>query len=218
VKAASSRGTTTRTTASWWSGAACATAYTEPVITPETFQAVLYDPAWRAGETGDGDILLQYHTVNQVDALNGYATAGIQNHERNDGVLYSYWNLAAPGAAPLQAGRAVLFTTLVNRPDGLSASPLPPAATALAQNRPNPFNPRTNIRFTLATPGPVELSVYDLEGRVVRRLASGLYAAGVHELNWQGEDDHGAAAASGTYFYRLRADGRELTRKMTLLR
>jgi hypothetical protein len=89
-----------------------------------------------------------------------------------------------------------------------------PRAVVLA----NPFNPRTTIRFTLATPGPVELSVYDLEGRVVRRLASGLYAAVVHELNWQGEDDHGAAAASGTCFYRLRAEGRELTRKMTLLR
>jgi hypothetical protein len=80
-------------------------------------------------ETGDGDILLQYHTVNQVDALNGYATAGIQNHERNDGVLYSYWNLAAPGAAPLQAGRAVLFTSLVNRPErpvGRAAAAGPP--------------------------------------------------------------------------------------------
>ncbi len=193
-------------------------AYTEPVITPETFQAVLYDPAWRAGETGDGDILLQYHTVNQVDALNGYATAGIQNHERNDGVLYSYWNLAAPGAAPLQAGRAVLFTSLVNRPDGLSAAPLPPAATALAQNRPNPFNPRTSIRFTLATAGPIELGVYDLEGRLVRRLESGNFAAGTHEVFWQGDLQGGGGAASGTYFCRLRAGGREMTQKMTLLR
>ena len=89
-----------------------------------------------------------------------------------------------------------------------------PRAVVLA----NPFNPRTTIRFTLATPGPVELSVYDLEVRVVRWLASGLYAAGVHELNWQGDLQGGGGAASGTYFCRLRAGGREMTQKMTLLR
>ena len=112
----------------------------------------------------------------------------------------------------------MLFTSLVNRPDGLSASPLPPATTALAQNRPNPFNPRTSIRFTLATAGPIELGVYDLEGRLVRRLESGNFAACTHDATWQGDDDHGAAAASGTYFCRLRAEGQDLTRKMTLLR
>lgn len=195
-------------------------AYNDSLVTsPETFQAVLFDPAWRAGETGDGDILLQYHTVNQVDELNGYATVGIQDHERDDGVLYSYWNLAAPGAAPLQAGRAILFTTLVNRPDA-PADSLPPAtlATTLALPSPNPFNPRTTIRYTLAATGPVELGVYDLQGRLVRLLESGPLAAGAHSTVWQGDDEGGAAVASGTYFCRLRAGGSELTRKLSLLR
>ena len=121
----------------------------------ETFEAILYDPAGGGGETGDGDILLQYHTVNQVDPENGYATAGIQNAARDDGVLYTYWNLAAPGGAPLAAGRAILFTTLVNRLNAGSGVPVPGAALTLAQNQPNPFNPRTRIAFTLATPGAV---------------------------------------------------------------
>lgn len=195
-------------------------AYNDSLVTsPETFQAVLFDPAWRAGETGDGDILMQYHTVNQVDELNGYATVGIQDHERDDGVLYSYWNLAAPGAAPLAAGRAILFTTLINRPDA-PADSLPPAtlATALALPSPNPFNPRTTIRFTLAAAGAVDLGVYDLQGRLVRRLLSEAREAGEHAVVWHGDDDGGGAMASGTYFCRLRAEGREFTRKLVLLR
>lgn len=195
-------------------------AYNDSLVTsPETFQAVLYDPAWRAGETGDGDILLQYHTVNQVDELNGYATVGIQDHERDDGVLYSYWNLAAPGAAPLQAGRAILFTTLVNRPDAPADAPQPAVlSTALASAAPNPFNPRTTIGFTLAAAGPVDLDVYDVQGRLVRRLVSGSLPAGAHGVVWQGDDVGGGAVASGTYFCRLRAGGQEFTRKLTLLR
>lgn len=195
-------------------------AYNDPLVTsPETFQAVLYDPAWRAGETGDGDILMQYHTVNQVDEVNGYATVGIQDHERDDGVLYSYWNLAAPGAAPLQAGRAILFTTLVNRPDAPSGAPLPTVATTtLAPASPNPFNPRTTIGFTLATAGTVELGIYDLQGRRVRQLLSEARSAGEHAVVWHGDDDGGIAMASGTYFCWLRAEGREFTRKLALLR
>lgn len=187
-------------------------------VSVETFEAILFDPAFTAGETGDGDILLQYHTVNQVDDVNGYATVGIQNATRDDGVLYSYWNLPAPGGAPLQPGRAVRFTTLLNRPDGMAAAPVPAAAFTLAQNRPNPFNPRTRIAFTLAEPGTVSLAVFDASGRQVRRLTDGLFAAGAHEAVWQGDDEQGGAVASGTYFYRLRTAAGEQTRKMTLLR
>jgi hypothetical protein len=184
----------------------------------ETFEVILKDPAQAAGETGDGDVVIQYQTVNQVDDLNGYSTVGIQNGPRDDGVLYSYWNQAAPGGAPLVTGRAIRFTTLVNVPGGPADSPLPPAVATLAQNRPNPFNPRTSIAFTLAAPGAADLAVYDLEGRLVRRLAAGTFAAGAHTVTWQGDDEQGLAVASGTYFYRLRTDDGVLTRKLTLLR
>lgn len=78
----------------------------------ETFQAILKDPAYESGDTGDGQILLQYATVNQVDAENGYATVGIQNEDRSDGLLYTYWNQYPGGAAALTAGRAILLTTV----------------------------------------------------------------------------------------------------------
>jgi hypothetical protein len=74
----------------------------------ETFQAVLYDPAHQAG---DGLILMQYQTVNQVDWLEGYSTVGIQCISQDTALQYSYWNAYAGGAAPLAAGRAIMFRT-----------------------------------------------------------------------------------------------------------
>lgn len=92
-----------------------------------------------------------------------------------------------------------------------------PAGPGLHQNFPNPFNPRTTIRFSLATAGPVRLNVYDVQGRTVATLAEGAYAAGTHEVAWDGRTRSGVAASSGVYWYRLEANGARATRRMTLL-
>ena len=86
-------------------------------------------------------------------------------------------------------------------------------------NRPNPFNPRTQLRFDLATSGPVILRIHDLRGRVVRTLVNGAsLPAGTRVLFWDGLDDAGRAAASGVYWIRLdSAHGRE-TQRAVLLR
>nr|MEE4269068.1 C25 family cysteine peptidase [Candidatus Krumholzibacteria bacterium] len=84
----------------------------------ETFQVMLYDPAYEAGDTGDGLIVAQYHTVNQSDWENGYATAGIQNEDRDDGVLYTYWNEYPGGGAPLESGRAIAYRTVLAQAQG----------------------------------------------------------------------------------------------------
>jgi hypothetical protein len=92
-----------------------------------------------------------------------------------------------------------------------------PAGFALEQNRPNPFNPHTTIRFSLATAGPVRLTVYDVRGRSVATLAQGGYGAGAHEVVWDGRARGGAATASGVYWYCLEANGGRATRRMILL-
>ena len=98
-------------------------------------------------------------------------------------------------------------------PDGAVA-----ASPTLAQNSPNPFNPHTEIRFTLAQPTHVTLEVLDLNGRVVAFLQDGPRAAGDHAVVWDGSGADGRRAASGVYFYRLRTDGAAETRRMILLK
>ena len=90
--------------------------------------------------------------------------------------------------------------------------------TELGQNHPNPFNPRTAIKFSLEQASPVSLQVFDLNGRVVKTLADGSMAAGGHEVVWNGQDENGSSLASGVYFYRLQAEGRTMNRRMVLIK
>jgi len=92
------------------------------------------------------------------------------------------------------------------------------SSLALYQNKPNPFNPSTVISFTLPKEEHVRLEIYDIRGRVVRRLFDGVMEAGFKELLWDGRDDSGREVSSGIYFYYLKTEKGVLSRKMVLLR
>ena len=72
------------------------------------------------------------------------------------------------------------------------------------------------IRFALAESGPVQIGIYDLTGRSVRNLTSNGYAAGLHEVEWDGRNDTGAGVASGVYFYKLVAGSFQDVRKLVV--
>jgi hypothetical protein len=93
-----------------------------------------------------------------------------------------------------------------------------PSINALESNYPNPFNPSTTIRFSLAGPGHASLRIYDVSGRLVRSLVNGTVDSGPHEILWDGTNDRGAGTASGVYFYRLVTDRYAETKRMVLLR
>ena len=93
-----------------------------------------------------------------------------------------------------------------------------PGTSALIGNYPNPFNAGTAIRIQLAQAGPAILDVYDIQGRLVRRLWQGRLAGGEHQLSWDGRDDAGRAVATGVYLSRLETLEQIQTRKMLLLR
>jgi len=99
-------------------------------------------------------------------------------------------------------------------------TPLRPQTFALGQNFPNPFNPETRIHYQLPADGFVRLVVYNSGGQVVRRLVDGVRRSGLHVARWNGLDEAGQAAASGTYIYRLEMPGEGLReiRSMSLVR
>jgi len=101
---------------------------------------------------------------------------------------------------------------------GLTPAVDVPMPVSLAQNRPNPFNPKTSIAFSLDRDGPVTLRVFDARGRLVRTLVNETRAAGQHVVDWDGRDDAGRREAAGVYLYSLEAGGTSVQRKMTLVK
>lgn len=84
----------------------------------------------------------------------------------------------------------------------------------LSQNYPNPFNPTTKINFNLPADAKVQLSVYDMTGRLVGTLIENQnFSAGYHTVQF-----NGSALSSGTYFYRISAGEFVQTKKMTLVK
>ena len=93
-----------------------------------------------------------------------------------------------------------------------------PAEFSLAPAYPNPFNPSTQIRFSVPQAGHVSLKIYDAAGRHVRTLVDDTRAASQYTVTWDGRRDTGAAAAAGVYLYKLEANGRSQTRRMVMVK
>lgn len=128
-----------------------------------------------------------------------------------DGLLDVFTANSGTGDVSVFAPSATLVT-------GVSSIPVPSPRARLEQNVPNPFNPETTIRFAVPEPGPVQLSIYDVQGRLVSRLVDGPLPAGEHAARWNGRSSAGEPAASGVYYYRLRTARENESRKMVLVK
>jgi hypothetical protein len=99
-------------------------------------------------------------------------------------------------------------------PDGIpSANGQTPDQFALEQNRPNPFNPVTEIAFNLPEGSMVRLEIFNIIGQRVAVLADGYYDAGRYSVTW-----NASRQTSGIYFYRISTDSFIESKKMILLK
>jgi hypothetical protein len=88
-----------------------------------------------------------------------------------------------------------------------------PLKNALEPNYPNPFNPMTEIRFSVSETGPVTLEIFDLLGRTVATIVRELLPPGTYRRTWDA-----TGVATGVYYYQLTASDSRITRKLMLLR
>ena len=124
--------------------------------------------------------------------------------------------------ARLEDDGSLAFKQGIENLENLLAS-LIPEETALLANYPNPFNPETWIPYQLAESAAVTLTIYDMNGHLVRRLAVGHQAAGIYRsrsraVYWDGRNQLGEPLASGLYFYTLTAGDFTATRRMLILK
>ena len=93
-----------------------------------------------------------------------------------------------------------------------------PLPTKLIGNYPNPFNPETEINFSLSTQSDVTIYVYNTRGQLVKTLLDTSLPIGNHKVVWDGKDYNGKGVSSGMYFYTLQAGAYKSTKKMMLLK
>jgi len=91
-----------------------------------------------------------------------------------------------------------------------------PSTVSLARNYPNPFNPSTNISFTLETDQNVRLVIYDVLGKKIAELTNNHYSAGTHIVRWNGVNQYGLTVSSGVYIYSLISETGTISQKMLL--
>ena len=85
-------------------------------------------------------------------------------------------------------------------------------------NYPNPFNPQTEIAYSLPEDCYVKLTIYNIQGQKVKQLLDEYQSAGTKEVVWDGCDENGEKVASGIYFYRIEAGPNSATKRMVLLK
>ncbi|MBD3287320.1 T9SS type A sorting domain-containing protein [candidate division KSB1 bacterium] len=91
-----------------------------------------------------------------------------------------------------------------------------PDAFVLEQNFPNPFNPSTEIRYSIPTQKFVTLEIYNVRGQLIRSLVRERQAAGNYLVHWNGTDESGNLVSSGLYLYQLKAGELVRTQKMIM--
>ena len=168
---------------------------------------------------GDGvvsilDLILTARTIGDTTAPAAPTTetAGI------DPAMIEGWI----AQARLEDDGSLAFKQGIEMLERLLAS-LIPKETALLANYPNPFNPETWIPYQLAEAAEVTLTIYDMDGQLVRRLTVGRQRAGIYQSRsraayWDGRNQLGEPVASSLYFYTLTADEFTATRKMLILK
>jgi hypothetical protein len=161
---------------------------------------------WRDGEI-----------IGSVEATNTTQTQfySFTDHQTEPGNTYHYWLevVELDGSTTMFGPQSVTLEQ-----QGEPGQPAIPQVYGLYQNYPNPFNPSTEISFSVPGTTTGELVVYACNGQLVKRLYQGrIDAQEVYRITWDGTDSSGKSVASGLYFYRLQTEKASLHKKMILI-
>jgi len=138
-----------------------------------------------------------------------------QGNLANVNAIYNWWGGTSPRVRNVNYFPYLLSNPIPKRE---LATAVLPDVIVLEQNRPNPFNPSTEIAFSLPEPGFVSLKIYGITGQLVKTIAARNFESGEHHVIWSGKNAEGEDVASGVYFVVLCTENGRASRAMTLLR
>lgn len=159
-------------------------------------------------ETMHGDIVYKWY-VNKTEQD---SNTHIFNYQFTEPLEYQVKAVVSNGS--YSAEQAWNVNVAVSNDDNAVV----PLTTGLVSNYPNPFNPDTTIQYSLKEAGKISITIYDLRGRVVRKLHNAYKNAGVHSVTWNGLNSDEQDVASGVYLIRMKSEDGNHTRKITLLK
>jgi hypothetical protein len=182
----------------------CSAFYRYDSRAPNSVCMAVYD----AGVIGAARIVAESVADSQDDAV-------------HVGLAVSYdgrWHISYRNALEPALYYASADTVVTGIEDSEDSPPEYRLTFKLYQNYPNPFNPVTTIRYELDDRVPVILDIYDVQGRLIKRIVNAVQGPGKFSEKWYGKNKFGMQVSSGIYFCRLKSRGDILTKKIVLLR
>ncbi|MBD3425220.1 MAG: T9SS type A sorting domain-containing protein [Candidatus Latescibacteria bacterium] len=171
--------------------------------------------SWQTGNHLMGKLVLEYLYEKGAQSL-GHACLAAQRdmlwvHQNYTDLAKSYVFLGDP--ALFLAG--AVEGQISSSEDDINQTP----EYAIKTIYPNPFNPNTSIKFSVPKRASVEINIYDVSGKLLRTLFSGMKQKGTYTVTWNGTNSRGQDVSSGVYFCRMKMEGaRGISRKLVLLR
>jgi hypothetical protein len=142
-------------------------------------------------------------------------------HQDNKVLVWSSNGNSFTSAEVLSADAELVSVTAVDRDsrelNTNIIAKVAPTAFALHTAYPNPFNPFTNLSFTLPEVMSYSLKIYNVAGQLVRSF-DGVGSASLNVVTWDGKDNVGSEVSSGVYFYKLTAGSFSATEKMVMMK
>jgi peptidase C25-like protein/flagellar hook capping protein FlgD len=186
--------------------------YNHPV---ERFQVKILSPLYYPTATGDGEIIVQYHTVEKAGSM----TVGIEDDSQTIGLQYVCNSDYDPTASFIVDGSAIKFTTespLMTV--SVNDNEVPSKGPILMQNIPNPFKSSTTIYYYLPDETKVLVKIFNINGELVKTCNRGIQKSGNHSIVWDATNESGTPVDSGIYFYSLFTDSFVKTKKLLIVR
>jgi hypothetical protein len=140
------------------------------------------------------------------------STTYIDSNVPNGNWAYSVYAMYTTGQSERVSTE---YITILNADDNNLVTP---NITKLIGNYPNPFNPNTQISFSLDKEGFASIEIFNMKGQKVKTLLQGVTTGGYHTVNWDGKDDLNNEVGSGVFFYKLTTDSYTETKKMIMMK
>ena len=182
-------------------------------------EAPEYDKAWVRVSTNGQDWVTVWSNDDYIEDGDWILqTFDISDVADNQPSVYIRWTMGATDGGWKYCGWNIDDIDILAVAQTGIEEGLPPVTPGMGPLYPNPFRSMLSIPFSLSSPGWVNVSVYDLSGRMVTTIADQHFQAGEHGLSWQGTDGAGALLAPGVYFVRICGEGGSETGKVILSR